>query len=168
MPEQDDSTQDPNPVAQLRDQLEKERKESAAKDERLAALERKEAFRDAGVDLASPVGQLLLDAWKDDLDPEAIRARAEEVGALSGSAPPPAREEPAPPDQQDQTRQRQALAGESTAPDVSSDRNPYLAGITEFNRAMAEGRTREDASIGAFHEVLQAAANGDPRVFVED
>jgi len=74
---------DPHIREQLRktNEWEKEAKEANA---RMAEMERKMAFTEAGIP-ASGVGQLFRDAYQGDLSAEAVRAAAESYGILEQS-----------------------------------------------------------------------------------
>ena len=72
----------------LREAAERGRKASSELD----AMKREMAFLKAGVDLEKKAGQLLMKAYDGDLEPELIRAEAEELGAITGAAPTPVEE----------------------------------------------------------------------------
>lgn len=55
---------------------------------KLAAMERREAFREAGLDLSKPAIGYFVKGYEGDLTPEAIKAAATEAGFLADEKPP--------------------------------------------------------------------------------
>lgn len=141
-----------------------ERGEQAAR-ERDDAL-RKLAFLEAGVNLKSDVGQLLFEAYKGELDENAIREAAQKVGALVETASANQSTTPVPPEEQGQTRERDDLAGDSRPAGVDPGVDPQQQGLNEFHEALSQGQDREKAGKHYFDRVFTAAANNDERALV--
>ena len=140
----------------LRDAAERGRKAS----QELDAMKREMAFLKAGVDLEKKAGQLLMKAYDGDLEPELIRAEAEELGAITGAAPTPVAEAQ---EIDTSTAERQALVQDSVAPEATTE-SPYDRGHREFQDMLNDGRPKEDAAARFVHTVLEAAGQGDDRV----
>ena len=143
-------------IKDLREAAERGRKASSELD----AMKREMAFLKAGVDLENKAGQLLMKAYDGDLEPELIRAEAEELGAITGAAPTPVAEAQ---EIDTSTAERQALVQDSVAPEATTE-SPYDRGHREFQDMINEGRPKEDAAARFVHTVLEAAGQGDERV----
>ena len=143
-------------IKDLREAAERGRKASSELD----AMKREMAFLKAGVDLEKKAGQLLMKAYDGDLEPELIRAEAEELGAITGAAPTPVAEAQ---EIDTSTAERQALVQDSVAPEATTE-SPYDRGHREFQDMLNEGRPKEDAAARFVHTVLEAAGQGDDRV----
>jgi hypothetical protein len=143
-------------IKDLRDAAERGRKAS----QELDTMKREMAFLKAGVDLEKKAGQLLMKAYDGDLEPELIRAEAEELGAVMGAAPTPVEEVQ---EIDTSTAERQALVQDSVAPEATTE-SPYDRGHKEFQDMINEGRPKEDAAARFVHTVLEAAGQGDERV----
>ena len=143
-------------IKDLREAAERGRKASSELD----AMKREMAFLKAGVDLEKKAGQLLMKAYDGDLEPELIRAEAEELGAIVGPAPTPVEEVQ---EIDTSTAERQALVQDSVAPEATTE-SPYDRGHREFQDMLNDGRPKEDAAARFVHTVLEAAGQGDDRV----
>ena len=143
-------------IKDLREAAERGRKASSELD----TMKREMAFLKAGVDLEKKAGQLLMKAYDGDLEPELIRAEAEELGAITGAAPTPVEEVQ---EIDTSTAERQALVQDSVAPEATTE-SPYDRGHREFQDMIADGRPKEDAAARFVHTVLEAAGQGDERV----
>ncbi len=124
--------------------------------------QREVAFLKAGVDTDSPIGKLLFKSYDGDLDIEAIKASALEVGAIKAPAAPaqdtgPTAEELA------QTAMRNDLASNSGTPS-NTEANPYDEALAAFDQARREGATAAQRSAAALGPVFAAASRGDRRV----
>ena len=140
----------------LREAAERGRKASSELD----AMKREMAFLKAGVDLEKKAGQLLMKAYDGDLEPELIRAEAEELGAITGAAPTPVEEGQ---EIDTSTAERQALVQDSVAPEATTE-SPYDRGHREFQDMISNGSPKEDAAARFVSTVLEAAGQGDDRV----
>lgn len=132
---------------------------------REAELARKELlFVKAGVDTDTKLGKLLLASYDGELSVDAIKAEAEELGAVaSPSTPkPPALD----PEERRQGRERQDLASESGSPASVPDESPQELALKAFSDARAAGARREDAAAAAFSQIFEAAQRGDERAIV--
>ena len=61
-------------------------------------------------------------------------------------------------------QEREALAGDSVSPEVNTQ-SPYEQGFQEFKTAYDAGRSKEDSAARFVHTVLEAAGQGDERVY---
>lgn len=129
---------------------------------RAEAAERQLALVSAGVDITTPTGRMFLDAYKGELNPEAIKASATEVGAIR--APEPVVEEK--PDNTE-ADERLNLGAGAAAAYVPDDAHPAQAGMAEFDAALARGETRERAASYVVQSLLTAAVNGDQRAMYD-
>ena len=143
-------------IKDLREAAERGRKASSELD----AMKREMAFLKAGVDLEKKAGQLLMKAYDGDLEPELIRAEAEELGAVMGAAPTPVEEAQ---EIDTSTAERQALVQDSVAPEATTE-SPYDRGHREFQDMLNDGRPKEDAAARFVSTVLEAAGQWDDRV----
>ena len=135
--------------------------------ERAAALERENALLRSGIDVSSKLGAFFAEHYDGELEVEAIRAAAGELGLQpDGTSPPPVTGTD--PDVAAQGRaQRDLSSGTATEPGATVDRDPREAGMDAFNAELAKGRPRQDAAAAYFGTVLSAAAGGDDRVLID-
>lgn len=137
------------------------------------ALQLENALLRAGVDIESPGGQLVRDAWTGRApDPEAIKAHWELVKPVAPA------EVPLPPQEQriegegNQAGERGALAATSVVEPNPTDEDPrekaLRAGIETLapTQVGARAGTRDDAMAVGLHTLLEAAGSGDSRVLV--
>ena len=143
-------------IKDLREAAERGRKASSELD----TMKREMAFLKAGVDLEKKAGQLLMKAYDGDLEPELIRAEAEELGAITGAALTPVAEAQ---EIDTSTAERQALVQDSVAPEATTE-SPYDRGHREFQDMISKGSPKEDAAARFVSTVLEAAGQGDDRV----
>jgi hypothetical protein len=147
--------------------LRKDAEAKTAAEARADAAERRNAFLEAGIDLKSPVGQLLLDSPSvTDLSEEALKAKWAE---FQPAAPAPAPEAPAgqSPEEAQVNRDRAVLQSTGVGPVGSQPdvgENPYDAGIKHFREAQQAGRPTEDAAAEWIDRVIAAGARDDDRV----
>ena len=90
MPDEDDDNEEPGAVSLSRDDLRQLREKARSADEaqtKLAELERKVLFSEAGIDLSNKGGQYFAKGYEGELTVEAIKAEAEEVGLFQRKAP---------------------------------------------------------------------------------
>lgn len=126
--------------------------------------QREVAFLKAGVDTDSPIGKLLFKSYDGELDIEAIKGAAAEVGAIKAPETPPAAPDPGlSAEEMEQTRLRNELASNSGTPS-NPDVNPYDAAFSAWDQAKREGVPMEQRAAAALAPVFQAAARGDRRV----
>lgn len=93
--------------------------------EQVARLERREAFREAGVNISEGIGSYFAEGYKGDLTPEAIREEAEKIGLLGGQEQATAARVPEP-DHDLSAEQRIALASETARPTVDAELNDLI------------------------------------------
>lgn len=106
---------------------------------KLAALERREAFRDANLDLANPMVKFFADKYDGDLTADAIKTAAEQLGLGAATAPPaeqqqgtPMQQQQQPPGQSDgvtpemQAQFQQAMTNPQGAPAPLGQSGPQL------------------------------------------
>lgn len=125
--------------------------------------QREVAFLKAGVDTDSPIGKLLFKSYDGELDVEAIKASALEVGAIQAPTPPAAPDAGPSADELAQTQMRNDLASNSGTPS-NDEANPYDLAFSALEQARREGVPAEQRSAAALAPVFQAAARGDRRV----
>lgn len=150
------ANEDPENIRNLREAANRGKKAS----ERAAVLERENAFLKAGVDVSTDRGQLLLEAFKGDLTPDAIKEYETKIFGAPTTTPP----EPEYKDEAAATAARQALANGGEVPSSQSTPDPYDTGKTIYKDGVAKGQGRDDALVDAFQSVFDAAASGDQRV----
>jgi len=130
----------------------------------LEAMKRQMAFVKAGVDIDTKLGQMLLKTYDGELDTEAIKAEATEVGAIKSAVAPPEPEGPVV--DENETRERQDLASNAGTPSSLESADPHTAALRNFEESRANGRTREDSAGAAYFEIIKAAQAGDKRVLL--
>lgn len=145
---------------------------------RAQAAERRLAFAEAGIDLSSEDEKVrfFVEGWQGELDPAAIRAKAEAFGVLApaGTTAPAAETAPAEqpvdtplePGEADQTAERRALAA-SAPPDNAPPADPYKVAADVHQRVLADGGQEKHALGGAINSLVNAAARGDQRVILD-
>lgn len=156
--EHEDEQHDDGPAA-LREAL--KRAEKRAADAEAHATEAEAARREnvmlrAGVDIDSKLGQMFARSYQGDLDIDAVKTEWAELAPSTPVVPEPS--------EQEQGRERSALAADAPAPTTLSDADPRAAGIEEFHKRRAQGFSREEAAVPYFDQVLTAATEGDKRV----
>lgn len=129
----------------------------------LEAMKRQMAFVKAGVDVDTKLGQMLLKTYDGDLDIEAIKAEATEIGAIKSAVAP---EPEGPVVDENETRERQDLASNAGTPSSSEGADPHTTALKNFEEARVSGLTREDAAGSAYFEIIKAAQAGDKRVLL--
>lgn len=144
-------------IKELREAADRGRKAAQEND----ALKREMAFLKAGVDTETKAGQLLFKAYDGELDTEAIKQEADELGLFKSSENPEPAPEAVPTEDRQATTERQALA-DSSVPVGTQTENPYDAGHREFQEMIAAGRPTEDSAARFVHTVLEAAGGTDP------
>ncbi len=84
----DDTDQEPG---RLRQMYEEAAKRDAASSARVAELERREAFRDAGLDLTNPLHVVVAESYKGELTSEKVKEHVDSLGlkARTADTPPP-------------------------------------------------------------------------------
>ena len=83
MPDEDNDNQDPEGTSLSREDLRQLREKARAADEattKLAELERKVLFNEAGIDMTSKAAQYFTKGYEGDMTLEAIKAEAEDAG----------------------------------------------------------------------------------------
>lgn len=149
-----------------------ERKDAEIKELRGRAL--RGAFIEAGVPVTG-AGQLLLETYAGELDPDAIKAEATKYGLLDASGQ-PASQTPEPPadpgDVQNagQVDERRALGTDTLPPGTQPENDPDRIDKAFARRddQLSRGMKREDAGAEVFGEILRAGAAGDPRFRMKD
>ena len=128
-----------------------------------AEMARKLAFLEAGVDTTSKVGQLLMKGWDGELDVEAIKAEAAEVGALKTDTP---AKEPVTTEagEEGSSDERASLgAGANVDQFRTGDPDPQEEAIKTGRKVMEAGGTEEDSLGAAFDVLAKAGVAGDKR-----
>jgi hypothetical protein len=147
--------------------LRKAAKEGKKAIERNAQLEREMLFLKAGIDTDSKLGKMLLTTFEgDDLD--ALKAEAIEIGLLPDPADPA--QQPEQGRQDDQLRQslHDGLStGQPSGQTAPETKHPRHAALENYQVAIRDGADEGAARTQAMESVLEAAAQGDKRVFVD-
>lgn len=164
--EQDDDPENPgegHDLRQLRDKAKRADKAETEAEE-LRAQTRELAFYKAGLtaeQLASPLGQMFVNGYSGDTDPEAIQVSWQAVSS-------PGPQSPEPPE--DSTAQRQALSSDSTLDTGTVPRKPVRGRDGEAVKAgqavLDAGGTRDEAMGTAFARLVDAAREGDQSVIL--
>lgn len=164
-----DLSQDPNDgdespaIRQLRDALNRANAKNAELEQAVAGstvIVRENVMLKAGVDTSTPVGKFFADKYDGELDEDAVKAAAAQVGALKLDTP---TTPTITPDEADQTRERQALAADAQPGGLPPDEDPVEAGYAAYHERLKKGQTREQAAPEVFGRLIAAANSGDPR-----
>ena len=133
---------------------------------KVATMEKRDAFRDAGIDPSSGPGQLLFDNInvEGDMTADAVKAEAEKYGISAA----PSSEQPA---AQPPTNAQSDMSFFEDSANVSRGGSVDAEEPGGFRRAedawktvTAKGGGNEEAAHAAISEVMTAAANGDTSV----
>lgn len=143
-------------------QLRKQADDGKAARRELEEARRELAFAKAGVDVESKIGKLLLRSYDGELDVEAIKAEALEVGAIKASGEPT--EDPVV--DASESQERQELASEAGTPSTMESESPYTTALHNFEDARREGTPVDNAAAQAFLHIVDAARKGDGRVLL--
>jgi hypothetical protein len=154
--------------------LEKKGKGREDLEEKLAASERENLMRRAGIDVDSDKGQYFLNGYDGAATVEAVQEKARAVGVLEAPAPEPDPEpEPEPePDtpleegEADVGDERRALA-EQAPPDQAPKTNPYEEADSIREKVIKDGGHEHHALGAVFNSLANAAHRGDKRVVIE-
>ena len=148
-------------IKELRDAADRGKEAIAERD----LLKREVAFMKAGVDTDSKAGQLLFKAYDGELDTDSIKSEWQE---LAPSPDPVVEPEPAKEIVNETDvkvmEERKLLADESVSVEASTQ-SPYEQGFQEFKKAYDAGTPKEDSAARFVHTGLEAASQGDERVF---
>jgi hypothetical protein len=138
--EYDDDVQDEQPDNANIRQLREKAKRADELEAQLAAMQRNEAFRSAGLDPADKKASYFVKGYEGDLTPEAIRAAASEAGFIQAEqAQPPAQQSHVP-----DSMERLFAASAGSAAPPAMDWHDALA---EADR-IQDPQAREDAILG--------------------
>lgn len=163
------------PRSQIRT-LQDQAKRGRDAETRAERAERELAFMRAGIDLTTERGQFFAQGYDGELTPEAIRAKAQTVGALD-AAPAPTEENageeadqatsdtPLEEGEGDLSNVRNDLAQGAPA-DEQAPAEPYQEAERVYENAMAEGAPWRVAVGGAINSLANAAQRGDQRVIL--
>lgn len=132
-------------------------------------VRKENAFLKVGIDTDSEVGQLLYESVQPDdegnFDTEALRERAEKLGALSN----PSNDggpEPEPGEEQS-TAERQSLAGTGTPPpEADPGEHPNERAKRAYEDVLDNNGKTDVAQAAYAQEIFAAASEGDDRVLV--
>lgn len=134
----DDEPQEQDSPGRLRRMYEEEARARATAEGRLSELERKEAFRGAGLDLSKPLHQALAKAYDGDLEVDKVKAYVTELGiADTPTTPAP----PTTPPDEAAALDRISQAAAGAEADIPSDtQEAYVKEMRELNeRSMSAG-----------------------------
>lgn len=168
--EDDETPETLDPETQARNELRdlrKQAKRAAELEAKVAGYEKKDRFRDAKVDLDSPVGQLLFDSWTGPLEVEAIRTRAEELGCIEATSTAPATgngQDALTVDERRSTEERGNLhAGGEPETGQQAQPDPRVMATKAAEDAITAGRTEADGLAAGVRTMFERAQAGDPR-----
>lgn len=132
---------------------------------KVANMEKRDAFREAGIDPSSGPGQLLFDniSVEGDMTADAVKAEAEKYG-ISGTPEQPAQQQPAPAPQQDLSFFEDASAAATGGSTDAPEADGYELAKRAWTSVRENRGSDEEAAHAAISEVMTAAANGDPAV----
>lgn len=139
-----------------------------------AALALENTLLRAGVDLESPQGELVRDAWNGKTpDLEAIKTQWELVKPAPPAPEPLPAEEARIDGEAGQAAERRDLSAAAVVEPNPEDVDPRVAATKAGLDVLApsDGRsagTRQDAQAATVHTLLEAAGRGDARVLVRD
>lgn len=143
--------------------LRAEAEQAKALQKQLEAKERQIAFLQAGVDTESKLGKMLMATYEGDMDPDAIRAEAAEIGLVKVEGVVAEQNDSAVNESQSQFQNaRDAFAGGDTAKFEAPQRSAADAAFDEWNNGRKSGLSSADASDMAFASFIASAAKGDP------
>lgn len=150
--------------------------EGAKAAKRLEALERQQAFRDAGIDVSSKLGQMFVKSYDGELAADKIKEEAKSVGLIKDEEAPAETETPtdqtneqstAEDSERTQSAERSGLASGAKSDDGSGV-DPKQAASNAARAAMEQGASYEDAAAGFVSMLADAALKGDKRVLVKE
>lgn len=154
MPEDQDPNE-PEGVRQLREALEREK----ARNEDGAAAIRELNMLKAGVDTTSPTGQYFLETYSGDLDPEAIKAKASEIGVLLQAPPAEGAPDTNPVDPGDllppgAAQQSAGLAGDGAPPEQVPSQDQVEVMYQQYRTDLSNGVSEETAGCDLIQRIM--------------
>jgi hypothetical protein len=149
-------------IKDLRDAAKRGRKATEENDH----LKREVALLRSGVDTSTKLGTFFAENYKGELEPDAIRAAAAELGLdpSSGDTPTTSTDGDT---VAAQAQAQRAVSSEAVDAAEPVDADPRDAGFKAYQDELGRGRSRDDAAAAYFGTVLTAAANGDGRVIID-
>ena len=128
----------------------------------LEARERQIAFLKAGVDTESKLGKMLMATYEGEMDPEAIRSEAVEVGLIKTDTTAEGVQTTEVDQSQAQFQKaRESFAGGDTARTEPPVRSAVDTAFDEWNEGRKAGLSSADAQDMAFASFIASAAKGD-------
>ncbi len=167
-----ESDNDSDLVRQLRSALREEKSGRQELESRLGQVEKRDTFRDLGIDTTKGPGKLFYEFYNGELTPEAVQQAATEyaipVGTQEQSAegeqgeqmPPPQTPQTQHPDASGHAELNTARSGAAQTDALPDDRERAQERYTE---AVNAGRTNEDAMATYFGERLTSALESRKR-----
>lgn len=152
MPEDTEETGDD--PGRLRRMYEESAQTAAQANARVAELERREAFRDAGLDLNNPLHKVVAEAYNGELNTESVKEHVNQLGLNAPPVPAPLPEIPVP-EREALERIERAGAGDGQ-PATSPDR------IDQLKKEMAEAGRRNNMQELDRISIELARAQGNP------
>lgn len=149
-----------------RSQIRKLEDKAARVDEleaKLAERDRKDAFRDAGVDLKDPKAKYFMAGYDGEVEADAIRKQALEDGFLTPEDNESEEEVVTDEERDHATKSEEARTGAGA--DETPDEDPGQVARQEFDNTI-KTRPRDEAGAAAIASLATAAASGDKRVLV--
>lgn len=138
--------------------------EEAAKSGKEAeALRREVAMLKAGVSTDSPLGKMFFKSYEGQLDPEAIKAAAQEIGLLEVTTQTPTVSD----DEKRATQERQAAANGAAGDSEPPKPHPRDEARQKSEEIINAGGTYEQAGAGYIETLVQRYAEGDQRAILD-
>lgn len=127
--------------------------------------QRELAVARAGVNLATPVGQMFARGYDGPIDDaEKILEAAAQVGAYVA----PETDDAPPPEDNGGAARQEAASGAEFTPPPETPKDVYGDAIRFGNELRAQGNTEEDAMAAAFKAIFGAGAEGDASVLLDN
>lgn len=165
--------QDTDLVRQLRSALREEKSGRVQLEKRLGEVEKRDTFRELGIDTSKGPGKLFFEHYSGELEPEAVQQAAEEYNIPFGESSSEAtgtqvEEESVPaqttsrdhPDASEHGELANARSGAAQTNALPDDRERAQGRFEELTNA---GRTRDEAMAGYFSERLTSAMEARKR-----
>lgn len=130
--------------------------------------QRELAFLKAGVNTDTPMGKYFAQGYDGELDPESIKAEAQQVGLVQGEEEEDNSQQTNNNPQLTAEEQNQANSRRNLAtgglPDTGEGEDPYQTARRTHSESIDAGASKDDALAAGIGQILSAAANGDERV----
>lgn len=159
--------QGPKELREFAQRQEAAASEAKAEAEALRTQNRALTFQAAGVAADTPLGAMFDKAYDGDLTVDAVKSAWSELAPSSAPAAQTVDDGPTP-EELASAQARQALTTGGTPPGDEPTPDPWPSAIAGFKEDRANGVRVERAQQNAFQKVIDAAADGDPRVLFDE